>query len=151
MCELIGVINFKIITSTIYGGGGNMNPCLSIPIVSEFTGIKYYKHRLGFFSYTHPGTFSDIITEDRYVMKINHDEKLAANFYFIKDHKIHEHRKTHFGNNLYYDYLKFIGDGDWIEYKLDTLDSNNSCIHEFINVGFTSLKLVCKKCNVEKI
>jgi hypothetical protein len=24
------------------------------------------------------------------------------------------------------------------------------CTHEFVNVGFTSLKLVCKKCNQEK-
>ena len=25
-----------------------------------------------------------------------------------------------------------------------------SCDHEYVNVGFTSLKLVCKKCNADK-
>lgn len=26
----------------------------------------------------------------------------------------------------------------------------NACIHEFVNVGFTSIKMVCKKCDMEK-
>jgi hypothetical protein len=36
-------------------------------------------------------------------------------------------------------------------YGRNTSEENKvQCTHEFVNVGFTSLKLVCKKCNQEK-
>jgi hypothetical protein len=101
----------------------------------EFIGIKCYKHK---------SSLSGMC------LLLDHDKRVLDQIYCNVDTKEVVSKKNYVIRSwlTYSTFLDYIKAGILVE--CDTPINNNSCNHEFVNVGFTSLKFVCRKCNMEK-